>query len=79
MVPSARKLPIRSLVYKYVQGLELCLVIEDFDLNGSNSCSITVKGELGVAIFLVNFFKRGPFLDISGCAPLPSCTFRYRY
>ena len=38
----------------------------------------TVKGELGVASFLVNFFKRGPFLDISGCAPLPSCTFRYR-
>jgi hypothetical protein len=38
----------------------------------------TVKGELGVASFLVNFFKRGPFLDISSCAPLPSCTFRYR-
>ena len=36
----------------------------------------TVKGELGVASFLVNFFKRGPFLDVSGCAPLPSCTTR---
>jgi hypothetical protein len=30
-----------------------------------------VEGELGVANFIDNFFKRAPLLDICGCAPLP--------
>jgi hypothetical protein len=34
----------------------------------------TVEGELGVASLLVNYFKRGPFPDTCGCAPLPGCT-----
>jgi len=38
----------------------------------------TVKGELRVARFLVNFFKRGPFLDACGFAPSPGSTPRYR-
>jgi hypothetical protein len=31
----------------------------------------TVKGELRVANFLVNSFKRTPLPDACGCAPLP--------
>jgi len=37
----------------------------------------TVKGELRVANFLVNSFKRSPFPDICGCASLPNCALRY--
>ena len=38
----------------------------------------TVKGELGVANFIDNFFKQAPLPDTCGCAPLPGCTPRYR-
>jgi hypothetical protein len=30
----------------------------------------TIEDELCVASFLVNYFKRGPFLDTCGCVPL---------
>lgn len=36
----------------------------------------TVEGEMGVAEFLVNFFKRGPFLGPCGFASLPGCTLK---
>jgi hypothetical protein len=49
------------LRYKYSIAISLC----------------TVKGELRVANFLVNSFKRGPLVDTCGCVPLPGCTLKY--
>ena len=40
-------------------------------------CAYTVKGELSVAKFLVNCFKRQPFIEACGCAYLASCTLKY--
>ena len=37
---------------------------------------ITGKGETGVADFLVKLFKRGPFLDTCGFAPLLGCNLK---
>jgi hypothetical protein len=34
----------------------------------------TVEGEIRVASFLVNYFKRAPLPDTCGCAPLLGCT-----
>lgn len=33
-------------------------------------------GELSVASFLVNYFKRAPFPGTCGCVPLPGCTLK---
>jgi hypothetical protein len=38
----------------------------------------TVEGELCVASFLVNYFKRGPFQTLVAEDPMPGCTLRYR-
>jgi len=43
--------------------------------SGGVSEHATVEGELSVAKFLVNYFKKGP--DTCGYAPLPDCTLRY--
>jgi hypothetical protein len=44
----------------------------------TSNCICTVKGELGVARFLVNSFKRAPLPDACGCVPLPALYSGYR-
>lgn len=44
----------------------------------SSSSASTVEGELGVAKYINNFFKRAPLPDTCGYVPLPDYTPRYR-
>jgi hypothetical protein len=65
---------IESKAIRAQAAREWMLILEITVGTKINFYRTTVEGELGVASFLVNFFKRGPFPDTCGGAPLPGCT-----